>query len=61
MNDLKAVQAGLCNINVLVSGTVNCRLAIQGDSDLPGSDVMKVAENVKEAQSVQDPCKFTPT
>ena len=60
MNDLKAVKAGLCNINALISGVVNCGLAIQGDGDLPGSDVVQAAENVKETQSAKDLCKFTP-
>ena len=61
VNDLKLVKAGLCNVNALISGAVNCGLAIQGNSDLPSSDVVKAAENVEEAQSAQDPCEFTPT
>ena len=61
MNDLKAVEAGLCNVNALISGALNCGLTIQGDGDLPSSDVVKAAENVEEAQSAQDPCEFTPT
>ena len=61
MNDLKVVEAGLCNIDALVSGTVNCGLTVQDNGDIPSSDVMKVAENVKEAQSAQDPHKLALT
>ena len=61
MNNLKAFEAGLCNVNALISGVLNCRLAVQGNSDLSSSDAVKAAENVKEAQSAQDPHKFTLT
>ena len=60
VNDLKVVKAGLCNVNALISGALNCRLTVQGDSDLTSSDVVKAAENVKEAQSAQDSREFTP-
>ena len=60
MNHLKAVKAGLCKVNASISGALNCRLAVQGNCDLPSSDVVETAEDVKETQSAQDPCEFTP-
>ena len=40
MDDLKAVKAGLGKVDALVSGALDCELAVQGDCDPPGSDVV---------------------
>ena len=60
MDDLKAIKAGLCKINVSVSRALDCRLTVQGCSDPPGRNVMEATEDVEEAQGTQDPRKFTP-
>ena len=60
MNDLKAIEAGLCEVNVPVSGALDGGLTVQGDRDPSGSDVMEATEEIKEAQGAQNSRKFTP-
>ena len=60
MDNLKAIEAGLCKVNMLVSGALDDGLAVQGNGDPPGSDVVEAAENVEETQGAQNPCKFAP-
>ena len=60
MDDWKAIEAGLCEVNVPVSGALDGGLAVQGDRDPSGSDVMEATEDVKEAQGAQNSRKFTP-